>query len=497
MIFSSPSTVVLPEAPEKVQKFLTYIDNGIKFQLVRMRQNYSWKNRDPEGHALRLEQLKAAQRKSILMQDQDGRPYTYSGLWQELRQEFGWELANSLVPPEAKSLIPWANQPEHAIRYYQDQGTEALFANAKYGPCAVELPTGSGKSRIIEEICKRNPVQTTIITPSKNITNQLFEEMRYLFGAKYVGKFGDGRKDLGKLFTVCTGQSLTNIEEGTPAWDFFRKCSQFVWDESHVTAAATFESVALGVLRDASNRFFVSATQMRNDGAGILLKGITGPVVYRKDFKELVNEGYLARPFFKVFHVPAYGASGCRDAKAEIRNQLYLNPNVNRLAAEFAQKSVILSNRQTLILIEEFSQFLALRPYLNQVPYEFAHGGVPDRELDDNTDLKDMFSGDQWKPDIKAMIDRFNRGDTKLMVGTAAISTGMDTRPVGALVYLQGGTSEIKVKQSVGRGTRVTDLKKDVAVMDVRIVGSPMMERHSDVRCGIFRELGDVQEIVT
>lgn len=493
MSFATSSVIRLPEDNQKVRELLEYLDHDVKFQMQKVRTNYQWKRRDPEGHAAKLLALKAVERKTLLMLDGAGNPYTYSGLWRDFKRTFGWDLDKSLDIPQAAFSIPWAHVPEFKSRYYQDEGVEALFANAKFGPSAIELPTGSGKSRIIEEICKRNPVPTTIITPSKTITNQLHKEMTWLFGGKYVGKYGAGRHDLGKLFTVCTGQALANVEPDTEEWRFFGKTSQFVWDESHTTPASTMERVALGVLRDVPARFFVSATQMRNDGTDMLLKGITGPVVYRKDFKELVNEGFLARPYFHMFEVPTFGPAGSRDHGTEVRNQLHLNPHVNRLAAEFAQKCVTISNRQTIILLEEFNQFLALRQFLT-MPFEFAHGGIPDRELVDGKELKDMFPREQWKPDVDAMVDRFNKGETKLLVGTSAISTGVDTKPAGAIVYLQGGTSETKVKQSIGRGTRVTDDKKDLFVADFRVIGSKMMTRHADERVVIYNSMGDVVE---
>jgi superfamily II DNA or RNA helicase len=491
--FAAPSVIRLPEDSTKVRTFLEYVDNDVKYQLQKTRMNYQWKRRDPDGHAAKIEELKLRQKRTLMMLDQSGTPYTYAGLWRDFKLTFGWDLDQSLNIPQASFSLPWAHVPDFKARYYQEESVDALFDNAKYGPAAVELPTGSGKSRIIEEICKRNPVPTTVITPSKTITNQLHKEMVHLFGGRYVGKYGAGRHDLGKLFTVCTGQALTNIEPNTEEWDFFVKTQQFVWDESHTTPADTMERVALGLLRDVPARFFVSATQMRNDGTDMLLKGITGPVVYRKEFKKLVDQGFLARPYFHMFEVPAFGPTGSRDGKTEVRNQLHLNPHVNKLAAEFAQKSVTISNRQTIILLEEFNQFLALKPYLT-IPYEFAHGGIPDREVVDGVNLKDNFPREQWKPDVDAMVDRFNRGETKLLIGTSAISTGVDTKPTGSLVYLQGGTSETKVKQGIGRGTRITDAKKDLFVADFRVVGSKMMERHANERVVIYNSMGDVVE---
>jgi superfamily II DNA or RNA helicase len=429
------------------------------------------------------------------MRDDEGRPHTYAGLWQDLSREFGWGIeGNSIIAPP-KHMIPWAHPPEHAIRYYQDEAANALLDNARQGPVSIELPTGSGKSRIIEEILHRNPVQSMIITPSANITTQLHKGMVERFGPRYVGKYGDKSHDVGKLFTVCTAQSLIRVEQGSDEWQFFNNTAQFAWDESHTTPATTFERVELGLLRDVPNRFHLSATQIRGDGADLLLRGIIGRNVYRKTFKELVNEGYLARPYFKIFHVPAYGMTAAHDINEETRQQIYLNPNVNRLAAEFACKAVNLANRQTIIIIDEFHQFLALSKYLT-VPFEFVHGGSTSRKDSKGKEiLQNILPKQYWTSDTEGAIKRFNSGQTKLMVGTSAIATGVDLPPCACLVYLQGGMSETQIKQAIGRGTRVTADKNDLIVVDFKVVGSPSMERHADVRIDIYNDMGDVQEI--
>lgn len=494
MKFLTPSTISLPDDSDKVKRFLSFTDNSIQFQIKKLKDMYHWAKSDPEGYNERLESLKLLQKKILLKYDSNGTPYTYAGLWQDLESQFGWSLDTSLDLPTASRSIPWAHEPQHALRYYQTEAINALIQHSTSGPCAIELPTGSGKTRCIHEMCKNNPVQTVIATPSRNITNQIYDEMVYLFGKKYVGKYGDGKKEIGKLFTVCTGQALVRLEANSEAYNFFNQTKQLVWDECHTTAAETFEKVCLGVLKHVPYRFFISATQMRGDGSGMLLKGITGPIVYSKQFTELSEEGFLAKPFFKIFHVPTHGFTGHRDANKETTSQLYLNPNVNRLAAEFAHKSVCLANRPTVILIEEFDQFLALKNYIT-IPFEFAHGGASNREYKDGTKLRDKLPKEYHESDVEGIVKRFNDGKTKLIIGTSAISMGIDLRPTGSLIYLQGGKSEVGVKQAIGRGTRVTADKKDLLVVDFKVTGSSVLERHADARIDIYKTMGQVEEI--
>lgn len=482
--------LLLPSDSEEIKLFLTFRDRSVDYQIKRLKQNYRWANSDPDGFSERLEKLKSETQKCLLFYDENGNPFTYSGLYKDLQKRFNWDLTVNLKNPEEGKLIPWAHEPK-LIRDYQDEAVIELI-KARHG--AIELPTGSGKSRVIFELCKRLGLKAIIATPSSSITDQLYKEFIKLFGKKYIGKYGDGKKELGKMFTIATAQALVRIEQNSKEWDDISKSEVLIWDESHTTPAETFEKVAMNLLKDAYYRFFVSATQLRTDGSEMILRGITGPTVYRKNFKELVDKGYLARPHFKIFKVPSYGFSASTDINKETRTQLYLNPNVNKLAGELAEKCVNLLGRQTVILIDEFAQFMQLKNYIT-VPFEFAHGGISNRQNADGVNLKDIVPQEYWKSDTEGIVNRFNKGETKLIIGTSAISTGVDLQPTGALIYLQGGTSEIQVKQGIGRATRVTDTKKDAFIFDFKVVGSPSMERHCNARMDIYRELGEVQEI--
>ena len=197
-----------------------------------------------------------------------------------------------------------------------------------------------------------------------------------------------------------------------------------------------------------------------------------------------MKQEFLAEPIVKIFHVPCAPDPGHQDAQTETRNQLYMNSHVNSLTAQITEKAVKLANRQVLILIDEFDQFMKLKNYLN-VGYEFVHG-TPSKEA------KEFLPKEYWDCDVEASVKRFNSGECRVLIGTSAISTGVDLKPVGCLIYLQGGTSEIKVKQSLGRGTR--PCKKDFWYVDFKVMGSQTMERHLDSREKFYLEFTDKVE---
>lgn len=481
MILSTPTFLKLPpeaRAPE-VAKFLAYYDRSVEYMLMKVNKNKRWMQSDPEGWSSRVAQLKADRNKTALKVAGESL-CTYAGLWHALKDRFGWDLRNEVSYPEPR-LQPWAVVPEHPARYYQALAVDALIA-ARHG--AIELPTGAGKSRVLLEAAKRLGLRTVIVTPRRAITLQIYKDFAKYLGKQRVGMFGDGKKDFRKQFVVATAQSLAAIQPGSEAWDELSKTEVLAFDESHTCPAETFETVCLGLLGNAPYRFFVSATQMRQDGSELVLQGITGPIVYRKSYQELVQEGFLAQLVFKTFGVRATAGANASDVHRETRAQLFCNANVCRAAGSIATKMVELAGRQTLILIDEFSQFEALRPHL-KTPFRYVHGGA-------SKDAKEFLPKEYWESDDEA-IDAFNRGECRLLVGTTAVSTGVDLKPTGCIVYLQGGAAEISIRQALGRGTRVVPGKKDCWVVDFKVNGSKKMEKHFQSRKEIYEALGPVQ----
>jgi len=489
MKLTTPTKIYLPSDAKEVVSFLTFTDKSVIFQLDRLKKNFHFKRNDPEAFLERVEELKQNQFKSLVFYDDQGLPWTYSGLAADLTKQFGWKLTDltgrSKIDLESLPLLPWANIP-HKMRYYQEEAVSALLNSG--GHAAVELPTGSGKSRIILQLIKEIPEQTLIVTPFTNVTKQLCSTLEYYFGKKYVGQLGDGKKKTDKMITVANAQSAAKIERGSKEFKDLKTIKTIIFDESHMVPAESFKGICLdGVGSEAPFRFFLSATQERNDGSGKVLTGVTGPICYSKQYKELAEEKFLKKINAKIFKVPTCKSSVI-DAKKETRSNLYENPHVARLAAMLADKSWRAANRKVVILIEEYSQFLLLKNHMT-IPYKFAHGTV-------SKDAKHALPEEYWKCDTDAIIEEFNNGILPCIIGTTAISTGVDIQPTGTVIYLQGGSSKTKVKQGVGRGTRPVG-PEDLWVCDIKVVGSPILERHANIRANIYQEMTDspVQEI--
>ena len=102
MSLLTPAKLILPDDSDAVKKFLTFSDNQVQFQLSRAQRNFSWRARDPDGFQAHLNKLKAQAKRTLIFYTEDGKPYTYSGLWYALQRNFGWDFE---APENLKQVI--------------------------------------------------------------------------------------------------------------------------------------------------------------------------------------------------------------------------------------------------------------------------------------------------------------------------------------------------------------------------------------------------------
>lgn len=491
-VIDKPYRVLLPEGLdlERVKTFLTFRDKSISFQLAQLKRNKHLAMRwGQEYYEQRLEELKRQQNRCLLKEDGE-LLYTYSGLAEDLSGFFGLPAENQIQYPEPET-IPWAKVPDKQMRPYQVQMVEKLL-EVRHG--AVSCGTGLGKSLSALHLVKRLGLPTLVVTPSVSIASQMYEMFKEAFGTKYVGMFGDGKKQFKKRIVVGIAQSLTRLEPGDEAYEVLASKSVLLADESHLLPATTFEKVFVGLGAEAPYRFSFSATQMRTDGAELLLKGLIGPIVFNMTVQDGVDQGYLARPIFKMIQVSSSSSFRSNDANKMDRIHLLENPNVVAKAASIANHAAS-QGKGVLILIDEFSQAALLERYL-VFPREFAHGGLPTLSPRDRArqkrnpnvvrDIKDILPEKFWKSDVVDQVRRFNSGDFKILIGTSAIGLGTDILPAEVLIIMRKGTSDTKFIQSVGRGTRRIPGKDRCLVFDFDVVNIDVVHRHAKVRASIY-----------
>lgn len=430
---------------EDIKKLLTFKNKSSEFLLKRHYFNKNWRRHDPNGWSNRLEELKANVSYSLLESSGENF-YIKPGYIPYLKQNYSFNIHNTIRYPDFKPL-PWKKKPEYEPYEYQKIAVQRLM-DVRHG--CVSLPTGSGKTMCLLLLAQQMGIPTVIVTPSESIFNELLKEFTERLGDKYVGGYGDGKKNINKRITIAIGKSLTMLKPGSKAYEFFAQKQAMLIDESHTFAAEQLEKVCHGVLSEVPYRMFVSATQTRGDGTKELLQSIIGENVLEKTIKECIDEGYLCPLKFTILKTFSKSGKETPDALECKREHFLYNENIADLVARIANASWTSKNQSTLILVEELKQIKMIIDRLN-VPYTYVHSASAKKAAEFDLDVADSTE----------RVLAFNRGDAKVLIGTKAISTGTNIYPTHNTINWMGGNSEIVTKQGpMGRSTRKLEISK-------------------------------------
>lgn len=489
LLLQSPTKALITQASteemELLTKQLSYKDLTATHEYKRLSKNFYFKNSNTLKWKLQCDALKE-QINQCLIYDEAGIKYIRPGSVSYLDGIYT-EIDNQIIYPTPKK-IPWAKPLPFQLYDYQKQSVEKLI-EAKHGN--VSLTTGSGKSACLLSICRETGFKTAVVAPSKAIFNELVEKFEYHLGKGNIGKFGDGKKKIGKKITVCIGDSLCNLERDSEEWKFFSGLEMICVDESHSWGSDTLEEVCHGVFSEVPYRFFFSATQTRGDGGVKLLQSIIGPTVHSLTTKEAVDGGFILPHDFRIVKLESSNPNLAGTDPLEIKREHFLrNKNIANFSAKLAN-ALGERSEQTLILVEELSQVASLAKLL-KVPFGYAHSESKKERLA-QLGLE--------KVDVAEQIERFNRNEIKVLVGTSCIHVGCNIFPATNTINWVGGASEIKTRQAaIGRSIRLPEAnphaklcgaKKKCTIWDFDVLGNYVLERHLEARIACYEDSGE------
>lgn len=471
---------------ETLREELTYTNTAAAHDVKRHYNNMWLRRKDGDAWQKKLDELKSLVKNTLIFEDEQGGTYIRPGSLPTLTMSHTIDGPSYKFPTPKK--IAWAHMLPFELHAYQNASVDNLLA-VRHGN--VQLCTGSGKSAIILKLCRETGFRTAIVAPSKSIFNELLKKLEYHLGKGNVGTFGDGKKKIGKRFTICIGDSLANVQPGTEEWEFFSKLDMLIVDESHTWGAETLEAICHGVLADVPYRFFMSGTQTRGDGAEKLLQSIIGETVYTLTTAEAVAGGFICPHDFTIVRVESSNPNyNSKEPLEEKRIHFLNNRNIAAFAAKLANIEATTHRRQTLILIEELSQINLVTKLLT-VPYAVAHSEKGKEKLQ-KIGLE--------KVDTAEAVEKFNKGEAMVLIGTSCIATGTNIYPTHHTVNWVGGASEIKTKQgAVGRSVRLHNQnpykdkcveKKIAHIWDFDVYDISTMSRHLDQRIEYYQDSG-------
>jgi len=470
------------EELQDIRKQLTYHNTSISFQLGKVKQMNWLRKKDPEAWQQRVDELQAQIISNMVYEDKEGL-YIRPGSIPYLSNNV--EIVNLIEYPQFKPFS-WEEPPRFKPYDYQIEAVKNLL-QIRHGN--VDMATGLGKSLVLLLLAQLSGLRSVVITPSKSIFNELLVEFQKRLGTSIVGGYGDGKKDIKKPVTIAIGKSLTMLQPGTPAYNFFANKQMMLTDEAHCFGADQLEKVAHEVLQTIPYRFFVTATPTRGDGKEKLLFSIIGKTVLKKTIEEGIDQGFLCPLQFTILPTFSPSNSTKKDPIECKREHFLYNKEIAKLSAKLANANWLVKQESTLILVEELIQIKVLADLL-KVPFSYVHSGNKAEASDYGLNVVKL----------QQEVDRFNRGEVKVLIGTRAIATGTNIYPTHNTINWMGGGSEISTKQGpMGRSTRKLEIsdysefhkpKLFTQIYDFDVAGQPILKGQLKKRIEYYKETG-------
>ena len=312
--------------------------------------------------------------------------------------------------------------------------------------------------------------------------SDLSNEEKYLKDKKHEKKFVDFKeKQKLKQFSkkikkkVPKGSNITivcfnSLPEASQ--EFLDSIECVIIDECHHSSAITIRE-ALDRMPNAAYRYGFSATPWRDKNADhkLLLSALGDKIIYDLGGKEAVDRGIIAKPKYQVITSPTPDLFLQEDRnwrniveKGLIGNKTRNTSIINKAVDLFE------NDHNVLICVDEIAhlEILASRFKQRGIDVLTIHGEQNHKLNDEN--IKKISAS------TKGLIS----------IGTMAVGEGTDMPNISAIILASGGKASIRFLQRIGRGTRLTNGKNEVIVVDFEDWFNPVLLKHFRERKRIF-----------
>ena len=372
---------------------------------------------------------------------------------------------------------------------------DSVYEVLKQKVARIEIATSGGKTFITYMFCKcclnlfakldgLLNQKVLIIVPSKLLAKQLkndFEEYQALEKPEdklIIESIYSGSKHVANANVVCgTYQSLVNYER-----EFFDDFRFIVCDEVHKAKAWSIKEEIYNKILNADFFFGMSGTYPKWKTLDYLhIVSMFGPCVYKYEAKQLIDSGIATN---LKLHVIKINYAQDKDYSKSLINAGYLGIDKYHAEKEYFQTNEARNNlivkllshfeKNALILVDTVSYCEFLEQYISEKlenkDVRIIHGNVKNRD----TIISDMKQAKQ----------------NFVLIGTyGTMSTGVSIPSIQQIYFVDGGKSEIRIRQSLGRGMRLALGKEKCDVFDFydNMVGSSFA-KHARERIKIYKE---------
>ena len=388
---------------------------------------------------------------------------------QDNRKEY--DFVFDKIDKDYLSDIVWPKSHTHEgqkieLRDYQVQVINDFINNPQ---CLQEIATGAGKTIItasLSKLCEQYG-RTIIVVPNKSLVTQT--EQDYINVGLDVGVYYGERKELGRKHTICTWQSLNNLNKKTkkdeadfPIEEFLKDVVCVMVDEVHMAKADVLKQLLTGPFAGVPIRWGLTGTIPKEEYEQASLVASLGAVISKLSASELQEKGVLAN-----CHVNVIQTQDVQTFRGYQEELAYLTTNTDRLKFLSNLVEEIRSGGNTLILVDRIKSGEQLA--------ELIPGSV-------------FIQGKTKMEDRQEEYDEVATEQFKVLIATYGVAAvGINLPRIFNLVLMEPGKSFVRVIQSIGRGIRKAKDKDHVQIWDITSA-CKFSKRHLTTRKKFYKE---------
>lgn len=330
------------------------------------------------------------------------------------------------------------------LRDYQEEAVAHIIESLRAGANPVcNLPTGSGKSVVLAELCNRLDGRILVVTHRKELIQQN-EATLHRNGGDSVGAYsaGLGRRDMNSRIIVAGVASIYRRMDELQAAGPFR---YILYDESHFGLSdQSGNTMGDQVLRacPSAQRVGLSATPYRMPDTPIWGYDVAwfDEVAVEKGILELTNAGYLCRL------VGVQTASAPKLDHVRTRGGDYAIGDLSQASSE--QDVVDSACDEILYLARDRRSILIFC-------VDVQHAGIVAEALSERGCNPEVVTGTTPSEERADILTRFKNSEVRHLINVGVLTTGMDSPVTDCVVLMRASMSRSLIIQMIGRGSRL------------------------------------------
>lgn len=326
------------------------------------------------------------------------------------------------------------------------------------GRGVVVLPTGTGKTFLAILAIERAGRPTLVVTPTIDLLNQWYAELSTSFAVP-VGLLGGGYYDLQPLTVATYDSAYIHLER----WG--HRFGLLVFDECHHLPGPSYLMAAVGSL--APYRLGLTATPERSDGQESQLPELIGPVVYRREIKQLAGE-FLADYRIERLYVDLSPEEQVQYNRAREQYRRFVEDRGIRMGGphgwqRFLQEtSRSAEGRAAFLAYREQRRLAQAAPGKLQLLDRLVQRHASDRILIFTYDNATVYTiarrllipaitHQTRAKERRTILERFHSGDYPILVTSQVLNEGVDVPAANVGIVLSGTGSVREHVQRLGR----------------------------------------------